>query len=224
MEKPYEMIYEDKSVLVISKAHGVYVIPDRRNEHTPLIDMLRADFGEVYVTHRIDAGTGGLMVFAKNKSAHRCLSSLFAAGLVKKTYLAVTKSAVYPQSLSLPVAFGGKGRYKINFKSGKRSVTSFFNIDTSSRAALLAAIPLTGRTHQIRVHLKSLKAPLYQDFLYNPPAPDKRLTLQCFSMEFLHPDKDIPAAFTAPVTDFMGSFISSLELSAKNVYQYAYDA
>ena len=86
------------------KNHGIHVIPDRKNTVTPLIDILRHDYGEVYVTHRLDAGTGGLMIFARNKSAHRHLSMQFEKSAVTKYYIAVTENKIVPQSLMLPIA------------------------------------------------------------------------------------------------------------------------
>ncbi len=89
---------------------------------------------------------------------------------------------------------------------------------------MILANPKTGRTHQIRVHIKALKAPLYQDFLYNKKVDDKRLTLQCFYMGFLNPANEKYISFTSNITNFMLQYINMLELSEKSVYQYNYES
>lgn len=223
-EYSYIEIYKDKNILAVQKNHGVYVIPDRQNTVTPLIDILRQDYGEVYVTHRLDAGTGGLMIFARNKSAHRHISMQFEKSAIIKYYIAVTENKIFPQSLMLPLAKSNHGKYAINFKSGKNAVTSFYNLSSSNKGALMLAEPKTGRTHQIRVHLKALKAPLYQDFLYNKKTDDKRLTLQCFYMGLLNPENEKYISFTSNITNFMLKHINLLELSEKSVYQYNYES
>ena len=174
----YKEIYKDNNYLIIYKEHGVHVINDRQMQHTPLIDILRKKYGsQIYVCHRLDAGTAGLMVFACNKNAHTYISKLFEENKVQKYYLAVASSAIYNQTVMLPIAKKNHGRYGINFKSGKKAITSFYNISSNSNASLILAKLYTGRTHQIRIHLKALKAPLYYDFLYNKKIDDKRLSL-----------------------------------------------
>ena len=220
----YIEIYKDKNILAVQKNHGIYVIPDRQKTVTPLIDILRHDYGEVYVTHRLDAGTGGLMVFARNKYAHRHLSLQFEKSAVTKYYIAIASCKIFPQSLMLPLAKSNHGKYSVNFKSGKKAVTSFYNLSSSNKGALILAEPKTGRTHQIRVHLKALKAPLYQDFLYNKKTDDKRLTLQCFYMGLLNPENEKYISFKSNITNFMLKHINLLELSEKSVYQYSYES
>ena len=212
MNKYYKLIYTDDDIIVLSKEHGVYVIPDRENKALPLIDILRDDFGKVFVTHRLDYGTGGVMVFARNNISHKNLSSQFENKIIEKTYTALIKGSIYSHSLMLPIAFGGKGKYKINFKSGKKAVTSFYNISSKNGVSLIKAIPQTGRTHQIRVHLKALKSPLYQDFLYNSKIDDKRLTLFASSITFTHPKKNKKMIFSTNLSSFMQNFINILEI------------
>lgn len=220
----YIEIYKDKNILAVQKNHGIYVIPDRKNTVTPLIDILRQDYGEIYITHRLDAGTGGLMVFARNKYAHRYLSMQFEKSAVDKCYIAITEHNIFAQSLMLPIAKANHGKFNINFKSGKPAVTSFFPLSANANGALILAKPKTGRTHQIRLHLKALKAPLYKDFLYNKKTDDKRLTLQCLSMRFLNPENEKHIFLKSNITEFMLHYINLLELSEKSVYQYNHES
>lgn len=221
----YKEIYIDENYLVIFKEHGVYVINDRNMEHTPLIDILRKDYGsQIYVCHRLDAGTAGVMVFARNKKAHSYISKLFEENKVQKYYLAITANPVASQTLMLPIAKKNHGRYSINFKSGKKAVTSFYNVSSSSKGALIVAKLFTGRTHQIRVHLKALKSPLYHDFLYNEKIDDKRLSLECIYISFYDKFSNKVLTFKAETSEFMNNLIKTLELSTNFVYQYVYES
>lgn len=221
----YKELYIDDNYLVIFKEHGVYVINDRHMEHTPLIDVLRKDYGsEIYVCHRLDAGTAGVMIFARNKKAHSYISKLFEENKVNKYYIAVTCNKILSQTLMLPIAKKNHGKYSINFKSGKKAVTSFYNISSNDKGTLVLAKLYTGRTHQIRVHLKALKAPLYYDFLYNNKIDDKRLSLECIYISFYDVFSEKKLIFKADISEFMNNLIKTLELSTKFVYQYDYES
>lgn len=224
MDDLFKEIYIDEHIIVVYKNHCVYSIPDRAGNAVPLIDILRENYGNTLVTHRLDFGTSGVMVFARNKAAHKHLSLQFEKNTVKKRYAAITDGFFFNQSLMLPIAAGSHGKYKINFKSGKKAVTSFYCLDTNKNGSLYIAEPVTGKTHQIRVHLKALKAPLYYDFLYNKQnIYDKKLSLQCLTMQFQHPATNKFVTFSYNLSDFMKKTIKSLELSDKNVYQYLYE-
>lgn len=220
----YKEIYIDENYLIIFKEHGLYVIKDRHNLHNPLIDILRQYYGEnIFVCHRLDAGTAGLMVFARNKKAHSYISKLFEENKVQKYYIAVTSAPIYSQTLMLPIAKKNHGKYGINFKSGKKAVTSFISLSCNNKESLVICKLYTGRTHQIRVHLKALKAPLYYDFLYNSKIDSKNLTLQCIYLGFYDIFKNKYLSFKSDISSFMGEIIKTLELSDKVVYQYEYE-
>ena len=180
-------IHIDNDIIAVSKAHGLHVIPDRYGkESLILINILREIYGEIIPVHRLDAGTGGLIIFARNAKAHKFLCSQFENRLVKKTYLALTKGTIHPQTLMLPIGKGNHGKFKINFKSGKPAITTFIPLTMGDKGSLIEAMPLTGRTHQIRVHLKALKAPLYDDWLYNKPQSTEGNQAELKAYEHLH--------------------------------------
>jgi RluA family pseudouridine synthase len=209
-----ERIYEDEDVIVIVKPHGLHSVDDRAKLQQETVRSLMTEyFPEVMMVHRLDAGTGGLMVLAKNPDAHRHLNRQFEKGNVKKAYLALTEGVPFPQSLMLPIASKpSKGRFKINFKSGKNAVTSFLIEKVLSRGAIIKAIPFTGRTHQIRVHLKALKAPLYRDWLYNTDtSPERRVSLFAAELSFLHPASEKKMSFTAALSEYMQGLMKELE-------------
>lgn len=216
----FKVIFVDDDIVAVSKEHGVCVIPDRYgNEKVILHKLLQEIYGKLYIIHRLDMGTGGIILFARNEKAHKNLSLQFQNNIVTKKYLAITKGTFFPQSLMLPIAKGNHGKYKINFKSGKKAITSFNVIDNKNNFSLIDAKLYTGRTHQIRVHLKALKSPLYQDFLYNSPCNDKRLSLFAYKTIFFHPVTNKKIVLTAEISLFMQGILETLELSLKNVYQ-----
>lgn len=223
-EKIYNLIHSDESIIVLSKEHGVHCIPDRYGESGVTVsEALATEFGKIYTVHRLDAGTGGIMVFARNAQAHKKLCVQFEKRVVNKRYLAIISGILPAQTVMLPIAFANHGKHKVNFKSGKDAVTTFTPISTNGRQSIISAQPSTGRTHQIRVHLKACKTPLFQDWLYNDKISDRRLTLFAESLSFHHPLNEARMSFTAPVSDFMLNISNSLGLSIKNMVSVIYE-
>ena len=216
----YDIIYEDNDLLVLNKNHETYVIPDRQKEHLSIIEDLKNSYNNIFTVHRLDAGTSGVLIFAKNKFSHSFLNTQFEKKLVNKKYIAITKNKIVSQTLMLPIGKSNHGKYSINFKSGKKSITSFFLLDTNKDASLILAEPLTGRTHQIRVHLKALKAPLFYDFLYGEKRNDKILSLHCLSITLKHPSSKKSITFSAPLSQVMNSLLIENNLNGNLINEY----
>jgi len=203
------VVYEDESIVVFNKPHGLLVTEDRYDKNIPYLKKILSEFyGNIYVVHRLDKGTGGLMVFAKSQDAHRLLCSAFEKGDVKKEYFCIVKGAfTYAVTCMLPLSSKAqRGKYKINFKSGRKAVTSFYPVKIGKKCSLVKAELHTGRTHQVRVHLKALGHPLYQDFLYNEKTEDKRLTLFCYKLFFVNPYNNKCDTFSIELSDFMQQY------------------
>ncbi|MCA1928161.1 MAG: RluA family pseudouridine synthase [Calditerrivibrio sp.] len=206
----FKLIHEDDDILVLDKAHGVLVIEDRYDQNIPCLrSVLKNIYRRIFIVHRLDSGTGGLMVFAKNEQAHKKLSIQFESGKVEKEYYALVEGRFdSPVTCMLPISkVNYHGKYKINFKSGRDSITTFYPLEYYKNSTLLKVVPYTGRTHQIRVHLKALKHPLVNDFLYNKKTDDKRLTLQSCKLSFFHPTKNIKLSYCNDTSDYIKSFI-----------------
>ncbi|KAA0259203.1 RluA family pseudouridine synthase [Deferribacter autotrophicus] len=214
--KKYDKLYEDDDILVVCKDHGVLVIPDRYDKDLfNLKNHFDDVYGKIFVVHRLDAGTGGLVVFAKNSFAHKKLSLQFQNNAVKKKYFCITEGVLkYPFTTLLPISKRNyHGKYKINFKSGRKSITTFYPLSYNERYSFVEAVPKTGRSHQIRVHLKAYKTPLMQDYLYNKKIDDKRLTLFAYFLEFEHPATGKTVQFKAKLFDFMEEKLKEAGLS-----------
>jgi 23S rRNA pseudouridine1911/1915/1917 synthase len=166
-----EIIYQDDDILVINKPASVSVTKDRTGA-TQLKDLLSA---QLRLVHRLDKDTSGVMLLAKNVEAQTKFTTYFEKRQVKKTYLAIVAGFVpAPQgTIDAPLTRDPKNTTLmcIAKKKGKESATNWRLLADFGRFALLAVEPLTGRTHQIRVHLPSIRLPLAIDPLYGSSQP-----------------------------------------------------
>ncbi|HET9451775.1 MAG TPA: RNA pseudouridine synthase [Aggregicoccus sp.] len=170
------VLFEGAGLLVVDKPAGVLVIPGRSEDAGPsLREQLEAQLGrKVFVVHRLDRDTSGALLFALDAAVHRALSVAFEEGRVHKRYLALVEGRVEaPQRVDVALVAGRKNRMRPARpgEEGKPSVTLIRPVETFARASLVEAEPLTGRTHQIRVHLTALGHPLLVDHQYGRDEP-----------------------------------------------------
>ncbi len=200
-----QILFEDAELVAVAKPPGLAVIPERDGApEASLRHRLEAARGEpLWVVHRIDKDTSGVVVLARSAAAHRWLNDAFAERRVQKRYLAFA-SADLPGArtvdLALVEARRGKARPANPGEKGKPSVTDLTALGRWSRGTdavtLVEARPKTGRHHQIRVHLRSLEAPILFDPLYGKRtlrgmldgAPCTRLALHAAGLSVVRPD------------------------------------
>jgi 23S rRNA pseudouridine1911/1915/1917 synthase len=144
------------------------------------------------IVHRLDKETSGCIVVAKNDSTHASLSNQFANRIVKKTYLAIVRGRpVHGKgTIDLPIGRHPVNRQKMTPRrppSGREAVTDYQVLSTSGEYSMIACMPRTGRTHQIRVHLQQLGHPIAGDPLYGKREQFQRHLLHAWKLEFIHP-------------------------------------
>jgi tRNA pseudouridine32 synthase / 23S rRNA pseudouridine746 synthase len=197
----FELIYEDNALLVFNKPSGLLSVPGKGPEKA---DCLRTRVQQVYTealtVHRLDMSTSGILLMARSAQLHRQLSIAFQDRAVKKSYVAVVNGHVQEdaahewQLIDKPIATDWINRplQKIDFRDGKPSQTLYkiISYDAASDTTRLELAPITGRTHQLRVHLQSLGHAILGDHLYASPdiqAKSSRLLLHASSLSISHP-------------------------------------
>jgi RluA family pseudouridine synthase len=170
MKLKLDIVYEDQDLVIVNKAPGVLTLPDRFKEDAPnLYGMLNQQYGKIFVVHRLDRETSGLICFALNETAHSNLSQQFQKRETEKTYLAITEGTPTPEqgdiTLSLEPNKAKPGTMKVS-RAGKHCLTQYQVAEKFKDYALVEAKILTGRMHQIRVHFAFRGYPLAVDPLY----------------------------------------------------------
>ena len=163
------ILFESDDLVVVDKPEGLATIPGRGMGKETLLSLVQRRYRRrLYVVHRLDRGTSGVVVFAKTAEAHQFLSEQFELREVHKTYLALVHGIVADDQgvIDKPIRQFGSGRMGIDTQGGKPSVTDFSVVTRFEHHTLIEAHPQTGRRHQIRVHLYSLGHPIAGDPLY----------------------------------------------------------
>ena len=199
-----KILYEDQHLLVVDKPAGLSVLPDGWEPDAPyLVKMLDVKYSRIFTVHRLDKVTSGVMVFARDAETHRALNIQFDGHEAQKIYHAIVegnlkweeKIARFP----LRINVGHRHRTVVDERNGKPSETRFRLLEQYPAAAWLEASPMTGRTHQIRVHAAALGHPLLGDSLYGAKESDviARPALHAYSLSFAHPASKQRVTFTA---------------------------
>ena len=208
-------IHEDDHLLVLKKPSGLLSVPGRGpDKQDCLASRVQAIYPEALVVHRLDQDTSGLLVMARGIEAQRRMSRLFETRQVHKRYLAVVAGQVLHSQHEVPTDEDGwrtidgpilldweRRPIHIVHPDGKPSRSRWRALQSSDTATLVELEPVTGRTHQLRVHLQSIGHPMLGDALYAPApvrALSPRLMLHAQSLAFPHPFTDAQMAFIAP--------------------------
>jgi tRNA pseudouridine32 synthase/23S rRNA pseudouridine746 synthase len=198
----FELIYHDDFLLVASKPAGFLAVPGRgADKQDCLSARIQKVFPDALVVHRLDMATSGLMVFARGIEMQRRLSRMFRKREVDKLYVAVVTGKLdHDGEINLPIAADWPNRplRKIDHESGKASLTRYCLLayDTVPDSSRVELKPITGRTHQLRLHLAAIGHPILGDELYGGH-PAERLMLHSSQLAFAHPDSGEPLYFAS---------------------------
>ncbi len=220
----YTVVYSDDDIVVLNKRSGLLIAADRYDSQALRLDVeAEKEFGKLFAVHRIDKDTSGIVVYARNEEAHKNLSMQFENREVKKTYHCLVNGRPMWETLhvTLPLQPDGDERHRtvVNKRFGKPSITDFTVLGNCGPYSWIEAKPLTGRTHQIRVHLHANGLDIVCDPLYsgnqkpvrlsdvkrryNGDVLDERpllnrLALHAYKIQFNHPGTNEAVTFTAP--------------------------
>ena len=213
-EIPVPIVFEDAWLLVVAKPAGLVVHPAPGHPSGTLVNALLArgrrlpgESARPGIVHRLDAGTSGLMVVAKDEDAYDSLRQMLAAREISRTYLALVEGAPPAAGeIDAPIGRSKNHRKKMAVvATGRESRTSYRRLEALRGCALMEVRPLTGRTHQIRVHLAAAGHPVVGDVVYGR---DRKLARRLgLSRPFLHA---AGLAFTHPVTSERMTFSEAL--------------
>lgn len=199
---PLDLIYLDEYLLVANKPAGLLAVPGRgADKQDCLSARLQLVIPDALVVHRLDMSTSGLMIFARGVGMQRHLSQAFREREVEKRYLAVVAGKLNPVSgeVNLPIAADWPNRplRMIDADSGKHSLTRYLVLGLDSGNTRVELEPVTGRTHQLRVHMAAIGHPILGDALYGDEASAPRLMLHSTSLDLLHPVTGAPLHFVS---------------------------
>ena len=209
-----DVLFEDRHLVILNKYSGIPVIPQRHRTSGDVVSLrerLEQITGEkIFVVHRIDRDTSGCIVFCRTARVHRMISMQFERRIVKKEYLVMVQGTMAgSDTIDVPLRQFGSGRMGIS-NDGKPSRTEISVLEQLPGATLLKARPLTGRRHQIRVHLYHRGNPVLGDRLYGTNRPVggcERMMLHAASISFYYPEGQL-FTITAPV-DFQWKTIEN---------------
>lgn len=227
-----DIIYEDKDIAVINKQAGLVVHPAQGHYSGTLVNAilwhikdLSGINGELRpgIVHRLDKDTSGLLIIAKNDRAHINLTKMFQEKRIKKTYLAILKGKLQKSEGRLVTQIGRdkndrKRMVVINeIKNGKTAITNYKTIFQDERFTLVKVNIETGRTHQIRVHMKYLGYPILGDSVYGRKDSEKRQMLHAYKLEFFHPVTSEPMKFIGKIPEDFTNVLEKMDFNIEEM-------
>ena len=212
-EKRYRIIYEDDWLIVADKPSGMLVIPTPKKETNTLTDLLNRELdvrgieANAYPCHRLDRETTGLIIYSKGKSTQRLLMQQFQKREVKKTYVAIVQGDVKKSADTID-----SGIFNRNKKRYEQAITKYRVVSRKGTFSVLEAEPVTGRTNQIRIHLRKIGHPIVGERVYafrkDFKLKFRRLCLHAARVEFKHPVTGEPLKFDSHLPDDIAALVN----------------
>ena len=211
---PLDIIYEDEDILVVNKPAGMPIHPSQNNYYNSLANALAWYYAQqdkpfiFRCTNRLDRDTSGLTVIAKHMVSSGILSDMVRRHAFSREYRAIVRGHVEPAAGTIDAPLsrlpGSIIERTVDFAHGEHAVTHYRVTDEKNGYSLVSLHLETGRTHQIRIHMKHLGYPLIGDYLYNPDMERiSRQALHSYRIQFVHPITGEPMDFTAPLPEDM---------------------
>ncbi len=228
---PDLILHEDEHILLVNKPRGMASLDDKSNEN--LQHLAKQYHAELQLAHRLDKNTSGILLMAKNPEAYRALAIQFQKRQVRKEYLALVAGLHHFEGhqVDLPLLVSTNKKVMVNKNEGKRAETVVDTEDHYRNFTLLRCQPITGRTHQIRVHLAAVYAPIVGDHLYGGqdlflseikrkyvPSGRKEerpvnhgFLLHAQRLTFIHPGQGASVTYEAPLSNNFATTLKVLD-------------
>lgn len=202
-----EVIYLDDDIIIVNKQSDVLSVPGRGAEKLDSIShRLSLQFEEVHIVHRLDMATSGIMVFARHKESLRVLQQQFQNRQTQKIYQAIVAGKLTPSTgaINLPMRcdWPNRPRQMVCYEYGKKSLTRWRVIGYIEENTRIELMPVTGRSHQLRIHCDAMGHPILGDHLYGTAESQKateHLCLHAQSLTFTHPSSKKTLTFSSSV-------------------------
>lgn len=208
-EKDVDILYQDEHLLVVNKPEFLLTVPGRAPENKDcLITRLQQDFPDAVIVHRLDLDTSGILLVPIQRSAMSHIARQFQERKINKRYEAIVWGKVAQQygSIDLPIKTDWDNRPKqmIHFENGKRALTDYEVMEymENTQQTRLSLSPITGRSHQLRIHCKEISHPIIGCDMYahsQALAASPRLMLHACDISFIHPATNKRLDFSSPV-------------------------
>lgn len=219
VELPLDIVYEDEDIIVINKPAGMPIHPSQNNYTNSMANALAWYYkqqGKPFIfrcTNRLDRDTSGLTVVSKHMLSGNIMSTMTARREFHREYLAIVRGSVLPPSGTIDAPLSRKPgsiiERTVDWEQGERAVTHYKVLEEKNGHSLVSLVLETGRTHQIRIHMKYLGYPLIGDYLYNPDMEHiTRQALHSHRLSFRHPITGEPMEFTAPLPEDMANVLN----------------
>jgi tRNA pseudouridine32 synthase/23S rRNA pseudouridine746 synthase len=189
-----EILYADDTLLFVNKPSTLLSVPGRHPDNKDcLISRIQQDYPSARIVHRLDMDTSGVMVLALNAESHRHLSLQFEQRKTRKTYEAVVQGLIEKEQgkIDLPICcdWPNRPKQKVDYENGKQALTHFQVLDSDQKnnATRVQLKPVTGRSHQLRIHLSSIGHPILGCSFYGNEQSAKRLLLHANELRVQHP-------------------------------------
>jgi 23S rRNA pseudouridine1911/1915/1917 synthase len=232
---PLDILFENERVLVVNKAQGMVTHPGAGNWSGTLVNAVLGYLGEGQssrfapidgrspgsfrpgIVHRLDKDTSGVIILAKDPEALEALALQFRERRVRKQYLAIVRGDLQPSEGSIDTLLARDPRnrklFAVSATGGKRALTLYKVLSRKAGYCLVSLRPRTGRTHQLRVHMRHLGHPILGDPLYSKPDPRfpaASLMLHAYRLKIILPGESEPRVFRAPPPERFSRFMAAL--------------
>ncbi|MEB3766692.1 pseudouridine synthase [Acinetobacter sp. MD2] len=205
-QQPLSILFEDDDLIIIDKPAGLLSVMGRKPEHQDSAYLrILEQYPQAKVTHRLDMATSGILMFAKHRDAEVAVSKMFQARQVKKHYIALVQGKIAENGcvdVPLITDWENRPRQIVHFELGKSAQTLYerLDYDLTTDQSRVRLEPITGRSHQLRVHMQHLGHPIMGDKLYHPQPKNfalSRMALHAAALSFEHPLQKIAMKITS---------------------------